>query len=91
MKFSESHRAIQNKWNWNSKAIEDVKREKEKYRGSEDLEGLRDLLENAMLKDSHFPLEFIQNAEDEQSDKIGFHLYDSGLMIYNNGKPFRIE
>ncbi|GAI26252.1 unnamed protein product, partial [marine sediment metagenome] len=47
--------------------------------------------ETVMLKDSHFPLEFIQNAEDEQSCKIGFHLYDSGLIIYNNGKPFRIE
>lgn len=91
MKSGECHRTSKNKRNWDSKAIEDVKREKEKHRDSEDLERLRDLLENAMLKDSHFPLEFIQNAEDEESDKIGFHLYDSGLMIYNNGKPFRIE
>lgn len=91
MKSNKCRATSKNKWNWDSKAIEDVRREKEKHRDSEDLEGLRDLLENVMLKDSHFPLEFIQNAEDEQSSKIGFHLYDSGLMIYNNGKPFRIE
>lgn len=91
MKFNTSHTAISNKWSWDPKPVEDVRREKEKHRDSEDLEGLKDILENVILKASHFPLEFIQNAEDEESLKVGFYLYDLGLVIYNDGKPFRIE
>lgn len=91
MKSDASHIAISNKWSWDPKPIEDVRREKERHRDSEDLEGLKDILENVILKASHFPLEFIQNAEDEESSKTGFHLYDSGLVIYNDGRPFRVE
>ncbi|PIU85492.1 MAG: hypothetical protein COS67_07605, partial [Deltaproteobacteria bacterium CG06_land_8_20_14_3_00_44_19] len=91
MKSDTSKTAISNKWSWDPKPVEDVRKEKEKHRDSEDLEGLKDILENVILKASHFPLEFIQNAEDEESSKAGFYLYDSGLVIYNDGKPFRIE
>ncbi|GAI21801.1 unnamed protein product, partial [marine sediment metagenome] len=35
MKSDECHRTIKNKWNWDSKPIEDVRREKEKHRDSE--------------------------------------------------------
>ena len=91
MTSEKPHAIIENDWIWDPKPIEDVRREKEKHRDSEDLAGLRDILENVILKASHFPLEFIQNAEDEESSTIGFHLYDSDLIIYNDGKAFRIE
>jgi hypothetical protein len=91
MTSEKPHAIIENDWIWDPKPIEDVRQEKEKHRDSEDLAGLRDILENVILKASHFPLEFIQNAEDEESSTIGFHLYDSDLIIYNDGKAFRIE
>jgi hypothetical protein len=76
---------------WDNKAIDDVREEKDRYKRSEDLEGMQDILESVILKTSHLPLEFIQNAEDEESPAIGFHLHDSALLIYNDGRPFRIE
>lgn len=76
---------------WDNKAIDDVREEKDRYKRSEDLEGMQDILESVILKTSHLPLEFIQNAEDEESSVIGFHLHDSALLIYNDGRPFRIE
>jgi hypothetical protein len=76
---------------WDNKAIGDVREEKDRYKRSEDLEGMQDILESVILKTSHLPLEFIQNAEDEESPTIGFHLHDSALLIYNDGRPFRIE
>ena len=76
---------------WDHKAIVDVRTEKERHRESEDLEGMQDILESVILKTSHLPLEFIQNAEDEKSSIAGFHLHDSALIMYNDGYPFRIE
>lgn len=76
---------------WDNRAVEEVKEKKDRYRDSEDLEGMQDILESVILKTSHLPLEFIQNAEDEESSIVGFHLYDSALLIYNDGYPFRIE
>ena len=76
---------------WDNKAVDDVREEKDRYKRSEDLEGMQDILESVILKTSHLPLEFIQNAEDEESPVIGFHLHDSALLIYNDGRPFRIE
>ena len=76
---------------WDNKAIDDVREEKDRYKRSEDLEGMQDILESVILKTSHLPLEFIQNAEDEESPAIAFHLHDSALLIYNDGRPFRIE
>ncbi|MBW2028949.1 MAG: DUF3883 domain-containing protein [Deltaproteobacteria bacterium] len=81
----------ENKTQWDNKAINAVREEKERHRDSEDLEGMQDILESVILKTSHLPLEFIQNAEDEKSSTVGFHLYDSALIIYNDGRPFRIE
>jgi len=78
-------------WEWDPEPVEQVRREKEKHRDSEDLAGLSEILEHVILKASHFPLEFIQNAEDEKSTKAGFYLYDSALLIFNDGRPFRIE
>lgn len=91
MKPNILNNSIDNKWHWDTKPVEEVRRNKEKHRDSEDLEGLQEVLENVILKASHFPLEFIQNAEDEESTKIGFILHKKALVIYNNGKPFRIE
>ncbi|MBW1802722.1 MAG: hypothetical protein JRJ85_18550, partial [Deltaproteobacteria bacterium] len=79
------------KHEWDDKAIVDVLEVKDRHRESEDLEGMQDILESVILKTSHLPLEFIQNAEDEESLSVGFHLYDSALLIYNDGNPFRIE
>lgn len=76
---------------WDDKAVSDVREEKELYKKSEDLVGMQDILESVILKTSHLPLEFIQNAEDEESSRIGFHLHDSALLIYNDGNPFRVE
>lgn len=60
---------------WDNAAVEAVKEKKDRHKDSEDLEGMQDILESVILKSSHLPLEFIQNAEDEESSKIGFQLY----------------
>ena len=33
-------------------------------------------------------LEIIQNAEDASAENLGFHLYENGLLIWNDGRPF---
>jgi hypothetical protein len=91
MKSNQSQHVVKSNYNWNSEAVLTVRSEKEKFRDSEDLEGLKDILESVILQLSHFPLEFIQNAEDEESSEIKFILLENALIIYNNGRPFRIE
>ena len=40
---------------------------------------------------SHFPLEFIQNADDEEADKIKFEIFEDEIRIADDGDGFDFE
>jgi hypothetical protein len=78
-----------NKIEWNKEYVLEVRAEKEKYRGSKDLEKAVHLLSEKIYKDDiHFVLELIQNAEDEGAHELTIFLDQNKVIVKNNGRTF---
>jgi hypothetical protein len=74
---------------WNHQYIRKVATEKEKYRGSDDLSNLLDLVTKSIYSDDiHYALELIQNAEDEGATRLDFRVTPKHVIVYNDGRPF---
>lgn len=52
------------------------------------LTGAVDRLQKAFPRYGSFIMEFIQNADDAKSTKLLIELFDNGIRISNDGKPF---
>lgn len=77
------------KTKWNKEYVLEVRAEKEKYRGSKDLEKAVHLLSKKIYKDDiHFVLELIQNAEDEGAHELTIFLDQNKVIVKNNGRIF---
>ena len=77
---------------WDHQHVALVRQEKEKFRGDKDKENLlRMVTESAYSKETHYVLELIQNAEDEDSKNITFTITDDYILVENDGEPFSAD
>jgi hypothetical protein len=79
-------------YKWDHEHVSWVREEKEKFRGDKDKENLlRMVTESAYSKETHYVLELIQNAEDEDSKNITFTITDNYILVENDGEPFSAD
>lgn len=74
-----------------SSIIEAYQEELLKTKGSPVWDGFTEMLKilkNLFETPTHWVLEFIQNAEDAGSERLGIILQEGSLLIMNDGKPF---
>lgn len=79
-------------YKWDHEHVFRVREEKEKFRGDKDKENLlRMVTESAYSKETHYVLELIQNAEDEDSKNITFTITNDHIFVENDGEPFTAD
>lgn len=74
---------------WNRALITAIRRRKDRFRDSEDLEPLLDLAATRLYgKEMHWALELVQNAEDAEASNLIFIFEADRIVVVNNGIPF---
>ena len=75
---------------WDHDFIREVAQQNEKYKGDPLVVRLTDFISQSVYSSpSHFALEMIQNADDEESTEIRFYFErDKRIVVTNNGKRF---
>ena len=81
-----------NNFQWDHEHVRRIRKEKEKYRGDKDKENLFKMVtESVYSEETHYVLEFIQNAEDEGAKGITFTITNDLIIVENDGKPFSAD
>ncbi|SHK67794.1 DUF3883 domain-containing protein [Rhodothermus profundi] len=68
--------------------FEEIRRRNERLWGEKRYEVAQALGVKLRPSIEELALEIIQNAEDAGAKNLGFHLYESGLLIWNDGRAF---
>jgi hypothetical protein len=73
---------------WDNSLVVSIRREKEKQKSS-DLDRALELISKELYGEkTHFVLELIQNAEDEEATGISFTIMENEIKVWNNGEAF---
>lgn len=77
---------------WDSTLIDTIRRRKEKERNA-DLEYLLKLISKELYggEKTHYILELIQNADDEEANGLSLTIYQDRVEVWNNGDAFTAE
>ena len=80
----------ENEPDWNNAFVAAIREEKERYRGSSDLERLLRITGELLYgKDIHWAMELVQNAEDAGARRMVFVFHNDCVLVWNDGEPFR--
>ena len=80
----------ENEPGWNDAFVAAIREEKDRYRGSSDLERLLRITGELLYgRDIHWAMELVQNAEDAGARRMAFVFHDDRVLVWNDGAPFQ--
>lgn len=74
---------------WNDAFVAAIREEKDRYRGSKDLQRLLRITGELLYgRDIHWAMELVQNAEDAGARRMAFVFEPERILVWNDGQAF---